>query len=345
MSLSEIALQGNRFLSVLIREREIHFCSPANPVTIRQSGIREGKARILTDGLLKVTRRTVNGFRVPLAPEIAASKISLIGRGIGLSLQGEPGLFLRRDINADLGGDVMRHFVLQTQNILEIALIGFCPKVTIALRLDQLGRDSDAVLRPRYRAFHDRFDIQLTGNFREGFPGTSEMFRRRPRNDSEGANLREVRCQRLRDSLAEIFLAGIRREVLQRKDGNGMNLGGSGCGKNASAKLAGIKPNENSRDGEQGGAGDQLSEKSRPSETSRDGSPGHLSGNREPLCGFRWNGRRRDGADETVAASRDGFNEVGAVCRIAQDFPQAVDGFFERQLVIDEGVIRPKALA
>src|SRR6266403_2279390 len=67
MSLSEIALQGNSFLSVLIREREIHFCSPANPVTIRQSGIREGKARILTDGLLKVTRRPVNGFRVPLA--------------------------------------------------------------------------------------------------------------------------------------------------------------------------------------------------------------------------------------------------------------------------------------
>jgi hypothetical protein len=45
------------------------------------------------------------------------------------------------------------------------------------------------------------------------------------------------------------------------------------------------------------------------------------------FSGFRCNGRRPDTADEAVAATRDGFNEVGAVCRIAQDFPQPVDGF------------------
>jgi len=124
------------------------------------------------------------------------------------------------------------------------------------------------------------------------------MFRRRPRNDSEGANLREVRSQRLRDSLAEIFLAGIRREVLQRKDGNGVNLGGSGCGKNVSAKLAGIKPNENSRDREQGGTGDQLTKKSPPIKTSRNRSPGNVSGSRVLLAGFWYGGRRRDPADD-----------------------------------------------
>ncbi len=36
---------------------------------------------------------------------------------------------------------------------------------------------------------------------------------------------------------------------------------------------------------------------------------------------------------------------MGAVCRIAQYFPKTVDCFFERQFVVDEGVVRPEALA
>ena len=58
-----------------------------------------------------------------------------------------------------------------------------------------------------------------------------------------------------------------------------------------------------------------------------------------------YGGIRAKHADESVTASRDGLNQVRAFRGVAQYFPKTVDGFFERQLVVDEGVVRPEALA
>src|SRR6059058_2180800 len=80
MSFSKFRLKRNSLGRVPIREREVDLRSPADPITIRQSGVREGKSRILAGGLLKVTRCFVNRFRVPLAPEIASPEISLVSR-------------------------------------------------------------------------------------------------------------------------------------------------------------------------------------------------------------------------------------------------------------------------
>ena len=52
-----------------------------------------------------------------------------------------------------------------------------------------------------------------------------------------------------------------------------------------------------------------------------------------------------DAGDEAVAAARNGLDEAGAFRGVAQDFAQAIDGFFERQLVIHKGVTGPKTLA
>src|SRR6266852_6211775 len=60
------------------------------------------------------------------------------------------------------------------------------------------------------------------------------------RDDPEGAELRQLRNQRVGDAIRKIFLAGVSGEILQRQDGNRVNRGHTSS-KNPTANAGNIE--------------------------------------------------------------------------------------------------------
>ena len=71
-------------------------------------------------------------------------------------------LFLGRQGDPDLAGDVVGHFALQGQDVAEIALVTPGPQGVFRRRPDQSGGDSHPLARAHNRAFDDRVDIEFT---------------------------------------------------------------------------------------------------------------------------------------------------------------------------------------
>src|ERR1700730_2316497 len=94
VSVCQIVLQRQSLTGVLFRQVQVPLCTPAHRVAISQSGIGCREARILPRGLLEISYRLGNGFRVSLVPQIAPTQISIVRSRIGSSVSGQALLLL-----------------------------------------------------------------------------------------------------------------------------------------------------------------------------------------------------------------------------------------------------------
>ena len=92
--------------------------------------------------------------------------------------------------------------------------------MTIARGVDELCRHPHALTCSRDGALDDGADIQFPRNIPERLPDTLVLHDRCAGNHGERPDSSQVRDQRIRHSVREIFLGRIAREVLERKHGN-----------------------------------------------------------------------------------------------------------------------------
>src|SRR4029077_3030787 len=106
----------------------------------------------------------------PLVPEIPAFEIRLArlraDDGAGQALR-----LARRQLDVDLPGDCLGNFALQSEDVVEMALVAFRPEMGLVGHLDELGGDANAGAGPADRAFEDVRHAKLPPDLRHRLPG------------------------------------------------------------------------------------------------------------------------------------------------------------------------------
>ncbi len=139
--------------------------------------------------------------------------------GIHRRQRGEARLLFRRELGSYLAGDGLRHLALQSDDILQLALVAAGPEVRVCSTMDELDRDPHPVTGAEHRPLDDALDTQLFGYFRHRHGGTGVTRHRGSRDDTKRLDLAELVNQRLVHTGGEILLPLLLGKILQRKNG------------------------------------------------------------------------------------------------------------------------------
>jgi hypothetical protein len=93
--------------------------------------------------------------------------------------------------------------------------------MTVLPSIEKLSRHAHPFARPHHGTLDNRIDVEGSGNFGQAFFRVLELHYGRPGNNPQRVDLGQVRDQLVGHSVGEVFLAGIAREVIERKHGNG----------------------------------------------------------------------------------------------------------------------------
>ena len=72
---------------------------------------------------------------------------------------------VRRQFGADLAGYGPSHIILQSEDVVQVALEALSPQMLFFVRVNQLRGDPYPLPRPEYRAFNDRIRAEFASNF------------------------------------------------------------------------------------------------------------------------------------------------------------------------------------
>ena len=136
----------------------------------------------------------------------------------GLSL-GEPLGLGGRDAEGDLLGHLARHFTLQVEHVFEIAVVAIAPQRLVPARRNELHTDADALPEKQGRALDDGVYVQLARDVGERLVHALVAHGAGARDDAQALQPREVRDERLRHAVHEVFLGRIVRDVFERQHG------------------------------------------------------------------------------------------------------------------------------
>ena len=128
---------------------------------------------------------------------MAALEERLVRGRIDRAAAGQARFLLRRQLNLNLVGDGARDVALQRQDIPQVALVLLGPQVRIRRRVNQLGGDSDASLRPQDRAFDDGIDVERLRDLGQWLSSALVAHDRRARDHTQRAYLGERGDQRV----------------------------------------------------------------------------------------------------------------------------------------------------
>lgn len=224
----------------------------------------------------------------------------------------QPLLLFRSQGDANFADHGLGDHALQTQEITWLSLVSIGPKVPVLSCLDQLDCDSQTSARLQNRALHDCVDFQLVGYLRQWLGCVFVLHHRRPRDNPKSMDLGEVGNQSLSQSVREVVLSRIAREILQWQDSNRMDWRPSG--QNVGLPFADCKPQK-------------QNECQRHSDHQRqaDGWPARNRGRRFSHRSLRWFRTclmaLYGGCDEPVTSARNGFDvgsSVGFVKYLSQ---------------------------
>ena len=126
-----------------------------------------------------------------------AAEIQVVGRGIdGLALR-QAVLLCRRQDATDFLGDLGRDAALQRQHIAQGVIVAARPHMVIGLGVDLLRGDAHAIARPDDGALDDHVGRELARDLRHRFLRAAVLHDRRPRDDSQVVDLRQIGDQGL----------------------------------------------------------------------------------------------------------------------------------------------------
>ncbi len=148
-----------------------------------------------------------------------------------------------REIDSHLFGNVAREFILQSQHIPHVALVGLSPQVGVAARIDELGGDPDSVTGARHRPFYHGIDTQFARDLGQGLLCSFVSLNRSMGDDPESAKLGEISDQLVRHAIAEVLLLGIVRKVMEWQDRQGLDSVAAQPWPPAAAKMVPVQSN------------------------------------------------------------------------------------------------------
>ena len=155
---------------------------------------------------------------IPRRPELARHQVEVVRLDIvrappldRLLFPGEQGQLQRAD-------DGLRDLVLDGEDVIEVAVEPFGPQVIARRSVDELRGDPHALPGLSDAALQHVADIQLAGDFTDGYRPPLERERRVAGDHAERRNLGEVGGDVLADAVAEVFLFRIAAHVLERQD-------------------------------------------------------------------------------------------------------------------------------
>ena len=125
----------------------------------------------------------------------------------GADQQGRPGRIgdvpLRDPVLA-----VARHIRLHRESVMQVAVIGGRPQVSLIARFDQLASDANARAIASNASLQHAVDAQLRGNLSYGFRRGLVLNRRSSSNHAQALGIKpaELRNRLFRQSLGKVFL-------------------------------------------------------------------------------------------------------------------------------------------
>ena len=113
--------------------------------------------------------------------------------------------------------DLLRHIILDLEDVGEIAVVALSPEMSAARSVDQLGGDANPVARLANAAFQREPDAEFPAHI-----GNIERLvlvdeGRVPGDDEQSGHFRQIRDDVLADAVAEIFLLRIPAHIVERK--------------------------------------------------------------------------------------------------------------------------------
>ena len=222
----EIALSLFKRLAPVIRPMKL----PVEGLQHREAGVRLAIARILCDRLCEQTRRARERLVVPV--RIHHRRAPKQEKVVRLAVCGlddiEPRLFRRTELDLQRVDNPPGHLVLNREDVAQVPIESFGPKMSPGFRLDQLRIDPDPAACAPDAAFKNCTDAKFTGDDTDVDRLAFVSEARIAGDHQEAADLGEVGDHVLGDPVSEIFLLGIAAHVLERQHGDRGFVGRSG---------------------------------------------------------------------------------------------------------------------
>src|SRR6516225_596748 len=128
---------------------------------IGQTGVGSGIDWVFRDRLLEEAHSISESFSTALVPVITTLQIGFVSFRVDAPSLTEVRLVVRSQFDTNLPCDGLGDFGLQGQNIAQVAVITFGPKMSVREPMDQLGRDADAIPRAQYGSFDDSIHVKF----------------------------------------------------------------------------------------------------------------------------------------------------------------------------------------
>jgi hypothetical protein len=159
--------------------------------------------------------------RIPRRVVLTCHQIKLVRLRIRRRALLDRFLFSRQQFQFERVDDRFRNFILQREDVVQVAIVALGPQMAVGRALDQLCRDAHAVARFAHAALENMRDIELAGDLSDIDSLRLERERRVARDDGERGHLAQIGDDVLGDAVAEIFLLRIAAHVDEREDADG----------------------------------------------------------------------------------------------------------------------------
>ena len=136
-------------------------------VRLRLADMRLRVARVFPNGLLEELQGGRGPLLGPPLEGVDPLQVGLVRFGGDVAGRGERGLVLRGQLKLDLRRDVACKCALHDHDFLPRALVAVRPQVLVALAVNELGRDPNAVTGTEDRSLEDGVHVELPGDLRQ----------------------------------------------------------------------------------------------------------------------------------------------------------------------------------
>ena len=153
--------------------------------------------------------------------EVAPLEVQAIGLRVGGRAAGELLLLLPAQLPAQRPGDRRRDLALHLQHVVRRPAVLLAPQLPVVAHAHELRGDGEARAPLGEAAEEERVHPERPADLRRAELLALEGERRRPRDDAQPREARELVDEALRDPVAQVLVPGVAGRVLERQHGHG----------------------------------------------------------------------------------------------------------------------------
>jgi hypothetical protein len=181
-------------------------------------GVRQRKLRVERHGIVEHLQPELEVLPGEPACVALAAQVEVVGLHVPGRLDGQLGLLLRGQGDAQRLGNLARDLVLHLEDVLHLAVVPLRPQRKVGARVDELRVDPQAAAGPAQAAREHVGGRQLLADLGRGHRPVPIGQHRRPREDLHPPDLREFRDDVLGDAVAEVLVLLHAAQVLEIHD-------------------------------------------------------------------------------------------------------------------------------